>query len=169
MPDPLEKRLELLERKLQQVQERLDRVESALAAGIEEQTDGSRPASEKGQTSPSGSFEALLQPLAAICFAMAGAFLLRVLSQRGLLSVRHGAMAGLGYCLLLLAVPTLLRIRQGIAAALAGSGVLVALSLLVETTLRWNAFSAAEAAVAMAAAGLAGCIPATRLKSRTLQ
>jgi len=95
-----------------------------------------------------------------------GAFLLRALTESGTLSMAGGVWLGLAYALFWLALASRTRGFSGLAHGV--STVLIALPLTVEAALRFDYFSAAASATALAAVTMAVLVVASHLRSRSL-
>ena len=115
--------------------------------------------SEQARPRPRDWLEATFLRLAMVCFVLVGALVLRVATQQEWLSAGLGVALGLGYCVVLLVGPFLLRARtrlvQRFGAALQGCAVLLAPSIVLETFHRQDLLTAAAAGAILTGVGLA--------------
>lgn len=159
--DPLELRIEGLEKRIEEISDALENLESrfsALAQGNPAPV-SLLPPGEPGDPAlgfelpATGTLLNLLTQVGRSCLILGGGFLLRSLTDAGIFARSAGATLGLAYaCLWILLANRSAKLgRRSSAAYLAVTAVVIAYPLIAETTTRWPVFSPGGAAAATTA------------------
>jgi hypothetical protein len=100
---------------------------------------------------------AVLPRVAAVCFILVFALLLRTLTDYAYLNIRLGSLLGLGYVILLIGLGARYYVKQRpLAPVFAGCGFLLLFSIVIESLNRFHSLSPASAMLLLSAALVAG-------------
>lgn len=155
--EPLETTLEIVDGRLAAIERRLDRLEAReIAAAGRAAGAPARPIPPFAGDSPGGGMPdvgSLVTLLGRTLFALAGAFLLRALTDSGQLAAGLGVLLGLAFATSWIAMADRAGGRErGASATFHGLAfVLIAFPLLFEATTRFHFLTAATAAVGLSA------------------
>jgi len=167
-----------LEKELEELSERLRRVEDKVFSGADAAPDppsASRPIEVRGPVAPSTPGEqvpaaTILSYIGRSLIVLGGAFLLRWLTQAGILPQNIGSVIGMIYALTWIAMADFKAGRgQRYSAVFYGvTGALIALPLLVEATTKFHYLTATTSAILLPAFIILGLVVAGRRKLRSL-
>lgn len=147
---------------------RVERLEAEATPDVEQQEEVEDLALPT--VAPGGSAR-LMTRLALGCFVLVGALVLRTAARQEWLSAALGTIIGLVYCGGLMVIPHLIwrrRGRWGSAAMLQICGGLLAVMIVLETTLRSHLLSVTAAAVILACVGLVAVLVGLAQRSSVL-
>lgn len=170
--------IERLEKEIEELSERLRRVEDKVFSGADEVSGHpsvSRQIEDRDPVAPSAPGEGIpatviLSYIGRSLIVLGGAFLLRWLTQSGILPQKIGSVVGMVYALLWIAMADIKAGRgKRYSAVFHGvTGALIALPLLVEATTKFHYLTATMSAILLPAFIILGLVVAGRRSLRSL-
>lgn len=152
--DSTAKRLDLLVDQVEQLQARVDRLTAQLTGTDPVRlcgNDGKSPAetSKRAPTekdSTGGGMELFLPRVAAICFMLVAALVLRTVTDSGIIDLQLGSFIGVAYAVALIAVGwRLYRSESRLASVFPACGLLLLFTVVIETHARFESLSTGAA------------------------